>query len=139
MGNNTMKLIGEWTGTLFHENLCEYVEDEYFKIEILSISSKNEVVAEITEEIRTASLCSGKALIKEPYKAMGYWNPLNRNLRLSYIVYNHSGESGTVELEATMDIEERSMKGSYELHHEQSPARTGFRPHFRLLFTLNHE
>ena len=126
MGNNTMGLIGEWIGVLFHEKLCEYVEDEYFKIEILSISSENEVVAKITEEIRTANLCPDKILIKEPYKALGCWNPLNRNLSLSYIAIDNRGESGTVELGATVDIEGQIMKGNYVSHHVKSQIHLKF-------------
>ncbi|GAB1476111.1 hypothetical protein MASR2M70_09430 [Bacillota bacterium] len=112
-----MALIGEWTGKLYHKSLCEYVEDEYFKIEILSISDENEITAKVTEEIRTPGLCPCKVSIKEPYKALGRRNPAGNNLRLSYTAYNNRGESCTVEIAAAVDIECRSMKGSYMSYH----------------------
>lgn len=113
-----MELEGRWTGVLYIEKLREFIPDEFFQIDILSVDENNTIAVRVWERIKaTDSLdpsSGGKTKIMD-YRGEGEYNPESFRFRLVYEATDFSEFPQSVELTGILREDCRMMEGQYRL------------------------
>jgi hypothetical protein len=120
-----MELEGTWTGVIFIDKLRQFIEDEFFQIEILPIRTDKVIAATVTEQVQAESLLPSSETIS--YRATGRMDPATSSIRLVYEAQSsHPGrEPQPVELTAKVYKESGIMKGRYR-YMSQDDAQASF-------------
>jgi hypothetical protein len=118
-----MQLEGTWTGVLFIDKLRQFIEDEFFQIEILPIRTDRVIVATIKEQVQPEGLAPSRVKETISYRATGKLDAESGKIRFMYEAKSsHSNkEPQPVELIATVDEESGTMKGHYRLLSQANP------------------
>ena len=110
----TMGLIGRWEGIIYYEKLRDFIEDEWFEVKILSLDDKNGIKAVVKEKKKIGSLTIDRGEITL-CKAEGRFMARSGKLRLFYKAGKRENKAVFVVLEAFVDKEYQTMKGSYSI------------------------
>lgn len=116
-----MQLEGIWTGVHFIDKLRQFIEDEFFQIEILPIGTDKVIVATVKEQGQRESLSPDKETIT--YRATGRIDSESGEIRLVYETRSSLAgkEAQSVELIAKVNEKTGTMKGHYRLMSQADP------------------
>ncbi len=117
-----MQIQGIWRGKLYHPNLKNYIEGEFFQLEILPEDGFGYefefglgLSALVTEEMEVNSLSPDMKKGKTVHLARGRLNTDSNSILLFYESKGPGGLMQAIELDGKIDIGNKTMTGTYSL------------------------